>query len=164
MKLEALNLIARVCVLYLSMLFLLRISGKRVISQADTFDFVLVLIIGDFFDDVIFAEVAVSHFAAGLGSIVVMQALASVLSYKSSRIYLWLNGKPDVLMFDGLPQSTVMSKQLINEEELESHLRQKSIIRERWIDVRKALLEKGGKVSVILSKSAEPPGQKERML
>jgi uncharacterized membrane protein YcaP (DUF421 family) len=80
---DPLRLIVRTAFAYVFILALLRVSGKRTVKQGDIASFVVALIIGDMFDDAIWAEVPVSQFVAGVGTLVFLHALVSVNLFTS---------------------------------------------------------------------------------
>lgn len=60
----------RTVLCYLFLLALVRVSGKRGVRQVTTFDFVLVLILGDMVDDALWAEVPFSQFVVATSTLV----------------------------------------------------------------------------------------------
>ena len=72
------RLIVRTLFAYLFVLVLIRLSGKRTVKQADMASFVVALILGDMFDDMLWAEVSAAQFIVGTGTLVVLQTLASI--------------------------------------------------------------------------------------
>lgn len=59
------HIAVRAAFAFLTLLALLRVSGKRTIGKGTAFDFVLALVIGDLFDDLLWADVPASQFAVG---------------------------------------------------------------------------------------------------
>jgi uncharacterized membrane protein YcaP (DUF421 family) len=62
----------RCLVAYVFLLVLLRSSGKRTVRQADAFDFVLALTIGDLVDDAIWNEVPIAQFFVAAATLVIV--------------------------------------------------------------------------------------------
>ena len=60
-----------------------RASGKRVISQATPFDFVIALILGDLVDDALWAEVPMSVFLVASGSLFLVHFACDVARYRA---------------------------------------------------------------------------------
>lgn len=75
------------------------------------------------------------------------------LTYRSVRMEEVLEGRPDILVREGQPIAEVMRRQRITERELWTALRQQGI--ENLADVRLALLENNGKVSVFRRELAD---------
>jgi len=80
---DPLRLLARAAFAYVFILVLLRLSGKRTVKQGDMASFVVALIIGDMFDDLIWAEVPASQFVIGVGTLVFLHLLVIVNLFAS---------------------------------------------------------------------------------
>jgi uncharacterized membrane protein YcaP (DUF421 family) len=59
----------RALFVYIFMLALLRLAGKRAIHRAEPFDFVVALILGDLVDDALWAEVPLAQFVVAAATI-----------------------------------------------------------------------------------------------
>src|SRR5688500_2358757 len=71
------------------LLLMTRLSGKHTVSEATPFDFVLALILGDIIDDVILAEVEVARFVAAAGTLIFLDVLTTLITYRSARMTRW---------------------------------------------------------------------------
>jgi uncharacterized membrane protein YcaP (DUF421 family) len=60
---------------YLFLVLLLRLSGKRVIKEGASFDFVLALILGDMIDDAVWSEVPFAQFVVAASTLVLLKLL-----------------------------------------------------------------------------------------
>jgi uncharacterized membrane protein YcaP (DUF421 family) len=69
------RLVVRSLASYLFLLLLLRLAGKRTITQGPPFDFVLALILGDLIDDAVWAEVPFTQFVVGCATLVLTKLL-----------------------------------------------------------------------------------------
>jgi uncharacterized membrane protein YcaP (DUF421 family) len=134
-----------------------RASGKRVVSQATPFDFVVSLIVGDLIDDCIWAEVSVAKFGAAVSSIFFCDAVVTLLSFHSPRFLHLVNGRPRVVLRDGVADAKELRAEQLNELDLEHLLRLDGIDRDKWKDARLAVLERDHETSLILKPEAEPP-------
>ncbi len=133
-----------------------RASGKRVISQATPFDFVVSLIVGDLIDDCIWAEVSVAKFGAAASSIFFCDAVVKLLSFHSPRFLHVVNGRPRVVLREGVEDRNELRKEQLNELDLEHLLRLDGLDRDKWKDARMAVLERDHETSLILTPGAEP--------
>jgi uncharacterized membrane protein YcaP (DUF421 family) len=70
---DPLRIVVRIVFGWIVLQALVRISGKRTVSQGTPFDFTLALILGDMMDDLIWAEVAASQFIVAVGTLVAAQ-------------------------------------------------------------------------------------------
>lgn len=141
-----------VCV-YLYLLVMTRLSGKRSVSQSTPIDCMVALIVGDLIDDALWAEVSMATFGAAAGSIVACDLVASwVSSHWRAALHL-LEGRPAILVRDGEPQAAGLRSEQISDEELRSLLRLRGI--EDLRDVHLALAERGHGLSVLLTPEAQ---------
>jgi uncharacterized membrane protein YcaP (DUF421 family) len=67
---DPLRLVARVACTFVVALLLIRISGRRSVRQSDLSSFVVAVVLGDLFDDMIWAEVPASGFVVAASTIV----------------------------------------------------------------------------------------------
>jgi uncharacterized membrane protein YcaP (DUF421 family) len=67
------RIVVRTLIAYAIALALTRLSGHQTVKQADATTFVVALIIGDMFDDFIWAEVAAAQFIVGVGTLFILQ-------------------------------------------------------------------------------------------
>lgn len=80
---DPLRIALRVVIAYLVLLVLVRVSGKRTVKQGSPFDFAVALILGDMFDDAIWAEVAASQFIVACGVLVSAHLLTDFVRFRS---------------------------------------------------------------------------------
>jgi uncharacterized membrane protein YcaP (DUF421 family) len=80
---DPLRIVIRVVFAYVVMLVFVRLSGKRTVSAGTPFDFALAVIIGDMFDDALWAEVAASEFIVAAGTLFVIQTTLDYLRYRA---------------------------------------------------------------------------------
>ncbi len=149
----------RALVAYLYLLFIARISGKRVISQATPFDFIVALILGDVIDDALWAEVSMAKFAGAVGSIMLCDALTKLGAFHSLGFFHLVNGWSHAVLHDGKEDGDELRRQQLNESDLAHLLRAKGI--EDWNEVHIALLERGHDLSVIRNPEDEPATKRD---
>lgn len=65
------RVVIRAFSVFVFLLVMMRLSGKRLIRQGTPFDFVLALMMGDLIDDAIWADVPFLQFAVAIGTLVV---------------------------------------------------------------------------------------------
>ena len=147
---------------YVVLLALMRVSGKRLVSEAGARDFVLALIIGDLIDDLLWAEVGAATFTAASGGVVLAGLGVALLAYVSQPAARLLEGRPSLVLRDGAPVRTGMRVERVNDQELAALLREKGIDRERWGDVQHAWIENEGELSVVLHERARPAERRDR--
>jgi uncharacterized membrane protein YcaP (DUF421 family) len=83
---DPLRIAARVVAGFLVLLVLVRVSGKRTVKQGSPFDFTVALILGDMFDDVVWAEVALSQFVVACGVLLSVHVLMDYARYRAGSL------------------------------------------------------------------------------
>lgn len=134
---------------FIFLLAVVRLSGKRCVSEATAFDFVLSLIVGDLVDDAILAEVPVSHFIVASGTLVMIEIIVSILAHTNDRWMWWVEGKPGIILVDGRLNPEVMRNETLNERDVIWLLRMEGLEKEKWIQIRLASIEAEGQTAVL---------------
>lgn len=140
------ELVIRGVAVYVFLIILLRITGKRQIGQLSPFDLVLLLII---------SNAVQNSMNAGDNSLIGGLILAitliginygvALLSYKNKRVEKFIEGRPQVLVHDGKIFEDVMAEAKLSRLELDTTLRQLGYF--DLHEVRLAILETNGKVT-----------------
>ncbi len=141
------ELIIRGLVVYVFLIALLRLTGKRQIGQLSPFDLVLLLIL---------SEAVQSSMVAGdeslIGGLIVATTLIVVnytvglIAFKSKKLEAIIEGRPQVIIHQGKLFEDVMNEAKLTRHELDSTLRQSGYFEIK--DVKLAILENNGTVTV----------------
>ena len=142
----------RATVIYVVLLVVVRLLGKRTVGQATAFDFMVALILSEVVDEPIYGDVPLLQALVVIAVVGGWHAVNSWLSYRSPRFDRLTGGEPTVLVKHGMMDRDGMRRERINEEELWSLLRLQGIDDLR--DVKEATLEPDGLVSVIKTDEA----------
>lgn len=146
---------------YLFALLLVRISGKRTVGQASPFDFTIAVIVGDLFDDLLWAEVGASQFVAAMGALFFAAAVVEVASSRSARVYFFVNGLPRIVLRDGAVDVRALRRDQLSDADLAHLLRLEGIGRGEWETVRLGVMEHDHHLSVLRHRSAAPVPRKD---
>jgi len=139
---------------YVVMLVVIRVLGKRTVGNFTAFDLLVALMLGEVVDEIIYGDVSI---AQGLVSIAVVAgakyatAWLTYLSHPLSRI---LEGTPSELVRQGELVRENLRKELMNEQDVMAALRLQGVTDMR--EVKSAYMEVDGVVSVIREEWAEP--------
>jgi uncharacterized membrane protein YcaP (DUF421 family) len=144
----------RTIVLYCFVIFVMRIVGRRELSQLNAIDLVLLIVMGDAIqqgltqDDysVTGAVIVVSTFA-------VLQVASSYLAYRFGVVRSILEGQPLVLIDNGELVERNLRRQRLTAEDVAEQMRQQQIL--SYADVRWAILEANGRISFIEKSRAD---------
>ena len=138
----------RAIVLYVFLVLVMRVSGRRELSSLSPFDLILLIVLGDAVqqgltqDDysVTGAIIAVSTLAA-------MQVGSSYVSFRSRRVEKVLEGEPLVLVQDGRIVEEIARRERLTTSEILESMRSKQIA--RLDDVAWAIVETNGEINFI---------------
>lgn len=138
----------RAIILYILVLVVMRMMGKREIGQLQPFEFAISIMIADL-ATIPMAEtgVPISNGIVAMSGLLVMHLIISVLNIKSTKAREIICGKPAILIFRGKIDQKVLRKERFTINELEERLRDNNIF--NIGDVEYAILETSGQVTVI---------------
>ncbi len=145
---EPLRIAARVLFAFVVLHALLRVSGKRVVSQGTTFDFTLALILGDMLDDAIWAEVPFAAFLTGIGTLVLFHIALAYGAFHIRLLERIVEGEPVTILREGRLVPRGLRRERLSEKEAEELLRTGGFERDRWSEIRHAWIDHGGKLGV----------------
>lgn len=162
MELDLTGIAFRVSVMYVYALALVRIAGKQSLGQLTPLDFIVTLIIGDFFDDVFWAEVPLIQGLVGFGTIILVHLLVTFVTSRNKSIYWLLASPARPLVEEGRLVHKSLQLERIHADDVQFELRLKG--EEHMREVKEARLEPSGQVSVIKQRSNKPVPRKEKRL
>ena len=145
----------RTIILYLVLIFSVRLMGKRQIGQMEASEFVVSMLIADL-AAVPMQDIAIPLFS-GIVPLLTVLGLELTLSFlvmKSVVFRRFLCGKPVILIDNGKILQENLRRTRITMEELMGQLRQKDVLDIN--SVQYAILENGGSLSVFLYASKQP--------
>ncbi|MCI1966797.1 MAG: DUF421 domain-containing protein [Oscillospiraceae bacterium] len=146
----------RTLLLYMVVILALRVMGKRQISELQTSELVVTLLISDIAS--IPMQDSGQPLASGLipiASLVMFEIVLSVLMLKSTKFRKLICGKPIIVINNGVVQQNEMKRLRMTTEDLSEQLRQKNVFSIQ--DVAYAIIETNGKMSVIKKPDKELP-------
>jgi uncharacterized membrane protein YcaP (DUF421 family) len=139
--------IARAALVYIFLIVILRISGKRQVGQLAPFDLVLLLVLSNAVQNSMNGgDNSVTGGIITATTLVAMNWLVSYATYKSKFLEGIIEGRPQVLIRDGHLERTAMQRAHLTQHELESAMRRSGCA--SITDVQFAVLETNGQISV----------------
>jgi len=137
-----------VCV-YLFLFLILRIMGKRSLSETTTFDFVVLLIISEVTQQaMIDSDNSVTGAIILISTLLGMDLLFTLLKGPFKLFEKIVEGTPLVIVDHGKPLRKRMDKTKIDEEDV-MHSARFNCGLEKIEDIKYAILEKDGSISII---------------
>ena len=141
------ELVARGVVVYVFLIALLRLTGKRQIGKLSPFDLVLLLILSNAVQNSMSA--GDNSLIGGLilaTTLVAVNYLVGLITFKSKKLEAIIEGRPQVLIHNGKLYEEVMNEAKLTRQELDSTLRQSGYFEIK--DIKLAILENNGTVTV----------------
>jgi len=142
------NLVLRGVVVYLSVLFILRIAGKRQLAQMSPTEFVAILLISNAVQNAM--NGGDNSLVGGLILAVVIIITSwsiSVLTYRHRQVRQLFEGTPTLMVYKGKVVSRNMDREHLGLSELRALLREQGI--HDLEDIHSAVLEADGHLSLI---------------
>jgi uncharacterized membrane protein YcaP (DUF421 family) len=144
---EQIIILFRTIMLYILILVIFRVMGKREIGELSILDLVVFIMIAEMavvgIED---TKDPIMHTIFPMLLLMFIQILFAVISLKSKRFRDFVDGKPTLIIKQGKIDEKAMRKQRYNFDDLLMQLREKDI--RRISDVEFAILEASGKLSV----------------
>ena len=143
-----LDIIIRSVSVYLFMVIALRVFGKKELSQLNTADIILILLISNSVQNAMVGSN--SSLQGGLVAALVLFVLNFILKkimYNSKTITDLVQDKPEILIHDGTIDFKALAKLQITSQELEEAIREHGV--ETYKEVKLAMMEIDGNISVI---------------
>jgi uncharacterized membrane protein YcaP (DUF421 family) len=141
--------VLRALTIYLVLLLVFRLAGRRTLMQMTSFDFVLLLIISEACQNAMLGDDY--SITAGVLAIVTLVGADILLSYwkhRSAATERWLDGLPMIIVENGIPLKPLMDRARIDVDDVLAAARQGPGI-ERMDQIKYAVLEVSGGISVI---------------
>lgn len=138
----------RAILLYILVLIVMRLMGKREIGQLQPFELAISIMIADLASiPMTDSGIPITNGIIPILGLLVMHLLISLLNMKSMRAREIICGKPSILVYRGKINEEALKKERFTINELEERLRGNNVI--NLGDVEYAILETSGQVTVI---------------
>lgn len=145
----------RSIILYILVLAVMRLMGKREIGQLSPFELAISVMIADL------ATIPMTDTGIPIGNgivpilgLLVMHLLISLVNLKSIKLREFICGKPSILIYRGKIQEKVLIKERFTINELQERIRGQNIT--NLGDVEYAILETSGQMTVIEKPNKRP--------
>lgn len=147
LSVHPLDLALRAVVVYLAVLVLLRLAGKRQMGQMTPTEFVAILLISNAVQNAMNA--GDNSLVGGLilaTVLIFLSWLISYLTFRSRRFSLLFEGTPRLIIHKGTAIGKALAKERITQSELHALLRKQGV--EKIAEVHTAILEADGTLSI----------------
>ena len=141
--------VIRPALVYLFVLLVLRLTGKRTLAQITTFDFVLLLIISEATQQALIGEDnSMINCAIVVSTLIGLNILMSLLKQRFKWFDRLLDDIPLVIVADGKALQDRMYKARVDEDDVLDAAREMHGL-ESMDQIRHAILERDGQISII---------------
>lgn len=156
------DIVLRATVMFVVLVFLLRLLGKRELAEVSPFDLVVLIVLGDLIQQgITHNDFSLSGATLAIFTFAFWSLVLSWMSYKWRAAEKVLEGTPLVLVQNGKLLEKNLKEDRLTKAELESEMRNSGIA--HIGDVAWAILEPQGKISFIgRQKSEGGPKDDER--
>ena len=147
------ELIVRSLIIYVFLLVLIRVTGKRQVGQLAPFDLILLLVLSNAVQNAM--NGGDNSVQAGLISALTLVTLnygIGYATYRSKRLEALIEGRPQVLIHNGELYKDVMEHERLTQHELDAALRRQGV--SNISHVHMAMIENNGEITVQLKSEA----------
>ena len=142
------DIVIRAAVAYVFIIFLLRIIGRRELSTLAPSDLVLLVVMGDLIQNgVTQSDQSVTGVFLAVSTFAILTIAMSVLTFKSQRAQILIEGAPLILVEDGKPIEASMRHERLNLDDIAEEARSQGI--ERMDEIKWCVLETSGTMSFV---------------
>ncbi len=145
-----LEIALRVVMLFLVLLVLLRLLGKREHQSLSPMQQMLMIALGSATGDVmLYPQISIAYAALVLAGVTLLTIAVEMLANRSQRVRDYLESRPRILVRDGTIDFDALRKERTTERELYATLRGSGAVALSQVEI--AVLEVTGSISVLLN-------------
>ena len=149
-------LFLRAVLLYVFILFILRMTGKRQIADLQPFDLIITMAIAALASTAIAdTDIPLLYSVVPILALYLVQQAVAFLSLRSRRFRTFVCGSPLLLVREGVLQEGIMREANYTVSDLGDHLRAQQVFDLK--SVQYAILETNGSLSVLEKQKADQP-------
>ncbi|MBR3119884.1 MAG: DUF421 domain-containing protein [Oceanobacillus sp.] len=139
----------------LALLLVVRLLGKKELSQITPFDLVYLLVLGGLLEESIYDDlVTVWQVLYAIGLWAVLIYIIELIVRRFDRMRTVIKGEPSIIIKDGELDVKTLKKNKLESEQLRTMLRQQGIFSLQ--EVKYAVLEPSGQLSVLKNELSSP--------
>jgi uncharacterized membrane protein YcaP (DUF421 family) len=135
--------------MYLFLLVVVRVTGRRTLGEMNTFDFVLVLIMSEAAQNAMVGDdFSLTNAALVILTLVGLDIALSIVKCRWGWIDRWIDGVPTILVDHGHPLVPTMRRARVETDDILEAARKLQGL-ERLDQIKYAILERSGEITVI---------------
>jgi uncharacterized membrane protein YcaP (DUF421 family) len=141
--------VLRALVLYVVLLLLVRVTGRRTLAETTPFDLVLLLVIGEATQQALLGDdFSLTNAVVVIVTLLLADIGLSLLKGRSQRAERWVDGVPTILVADGRPLRDRLRHARVDEQDILEAARARQGLA-GMEEIRFAVLEPGGGITII---------------
>ena len=142
------HFVLRACAIYVLVMVLVRVSGKRAVGQFTPFDLVLLILLGNAVQNGINGgDNSLTGAAIMATTLIALNYGVAFVTSRSRHVEKFVEGEPVVLARGGKLFEGVLRRELVSRDDFREALRMNGV--EDVSEVELALLETNGRISVV---------------
>jgi uncharacterized membrane protein YcaP (DUF421 family) len=146
--------VVRAAAVYLFLLVMVRITGKRTVGQFTPFDLIVVMLLAEATSSSLNAgDESLQSGLIAAATLIALNLLIATVTSRSQKADAVLQGKPILIGRDGVIYKDVLRSERVSESDFEQALRESDCTIE---EMRMAVLEADGKISILKAEQAKP--------
>ncbi|WMJ75115.1 DUF421 domain-containing protein [Cytophagaceae bacterium ABcell3] len=150
-------------VTFISIIIMLRVSGKRTLAQMNAFDFIITVTIGSAFGRILTAtEVSITESITTFLLLFTLQYILAFIEIKSAKLSRMVTAPPTLLYYKGAFIEKNMIKERIRKDDIMSAVRKRMFT--GLEEVEAVILESSGSFSVLKKNSISSSSTYEKIL
>ncbi|MDO7899365.1 DUF421 domain-containing protein [Pseudomonas citrulli] len=146
--------VLRAAAIYVALLVLFKIAGRRSLAEITTFDFVLLMVIGEATQQALLGDdFSLTNSLMVIVTLIAIDVGLSLLKLRSRRVSQLIDGGPTIIVEDGrILRGRLRHARLVEEDIMEAARASQGI--ETLEQIKFAIIERNGKISVIAKESS----------
>ena len=155
-----LTILLRTVLIYVFLMIIMRLMGKRQIGELEVSDLVTTLLLSEIASlPITETSLPLSYAIIPMITLLTFEVLSSLLMARFPALKGFASARPTMLICNGKIDRRAMLSSRLSLDELMGELRQKDV--SDLSEVRYAILEQSGKITVIQNADAKPPSSKD---
>lgn len=143
------DVVARATAVYLFLVLILRLAGKRTLHEVTAFDVVLLLVTSEATQQALLGEdFSVIGAFVVITTLVGLEVLMSIIGNRWRRVDHFIDGRPEVIVEEGRVLKDRLARHRMNESDILEAARELQGL-ERMSDIKFAVLERSGTITVV---------------
>lgn len=145
--------VIRVVIVYLFVVFSLRLLGKREFGEFSALELVMLMLIPDIVaQGIVREDFSLTTALVAVSTVMLLVVLTSMAAHVSAKVERAVTPRPTVLLFDGNLYSSSLNKERITADEILQVAHESGL--ETLDEVKWAILQSDGKIAIIPKSSA----------